>query len=143
MAVGKPPAAIPIEPSMESEKEAAMGAFSPCLAITALAVALSATLAHGQSPAPASPVTRDAAPFDAGTGWFGNETIAPRKRSAGASADTTASTPTPLLNEVTRSELGQEARARARRHTPRVIGIAPRTDADRTDEMPDDPIIRY
>ncbi len=123
-----------------------MGAFSPCLAITALAVALSATLAHGKSPAPALPVppaTRDAAPFDAGTGWFGNETIAPRERPAGTSAATAASTRTPLPNEITRSELDHEARDRARRDTPRVIGIAPRTDADRTDEMPDDPIIRY
>lgn len=66
----------------------------------------------------------------------------------GASASTTviASNPTaatPLLDQVTRNEERREARRRAEHREPRVIGIAPRTNADRTDEMPDDPIIRY
>jgi hypothetical protein len=64
-----------------------------------------------------------------------------------ASPDTTvavpATTPTPLLNAVTNAEINKEARARAEGRTPRIIGIAPRTDVDRTNQMPDDPIIRY
>ena len=50
---------------------------------------------------------------------------------------------TPLLDQATRNAEQRLARERASGRTPRVIGIAPRTDADRTDEMPDDPIIRY
>lgn len=50
---------------------------------------------------------------------------------------------TPLLDQATRNAQRRIERERATGRTPRVIGIAPRTDADRTDEMPDDPIIRY
>jgi hypothetical protein len=50
---------------------------------------------------------------------------------------------TPLLDQATRNAEQRIARERATGRTPRVIGIAPRTDADRTDQMPDDPIIRY
>jgi hypothetical protein len=52
-------------------------------------------------------------------------------------------TATPLLDQATRNAEQRIARERATGRTPRVIGIAPRTDADRTDQMPDDPIIRY
>lgn len=54
-----------------------------------------------------------------------------------------ATTPTPLLNQVTNTEINREVRERAQGRTPRVIGIAPRTNVDRTNQMPDDPIIRY
>jgi len=54
-----------------------------------------------------------------------------------------ATTPTPLLNQVTASEINKEARQRAQGREPRVIGIAPRGGVDRTNQMPDDPIIRY
>lgn len=50
---------------------------------------------------------------------------------------------TPLLDQATRNAEQRLARERATGRTPRVIGIAPNTDADRSDEMPDDPIIRY
>jgi hypothetical protein len=50
---------------------------------------------------------------------------------------------TPLLDRATRNAEQREAHRRASGNPPRIIGIAPRTDADRTDEMPDDPIIRY
>jgi len=63
--------------------------------------------------------------------------IAPgRSPATGASA-------TPLLDQATRNAEQRLARERATGRTPRVIGIAPNTNADRTDEMPDDPIIRY
>jgi hypothetical protein len=54
-----------------------------------------------------------------------------------------ATTPTPLLNQVTNNEINREVRERQQGRTPRVIGIAPRTNVDRTAQMPDDPIIRY
>ena len=63
--------------------------------------------------------------------------------SGGATVAVPATTPTPLLNRVTNDEINKEARDRAQGRTPRVIGIAPRTDVDRTNQMPDDPIIRY
>ena len=50
---------------------------------------------------------------------------------------------TPLLDQATRNAEQREAHRRASGNSPRIIGIAPRTDVDRTDEMPDDPIIRY
>ena len=63
--------------------------------------------------------------------------IAPgRSPATGASA-------TPLLDQATRNAEQRLARERATGRTPRVIGIAPNTNADRTDQMPDDPIIRY
>ena len=60
-----------------------------------------------------------------------------------SSSDVSATTSTPLLNAVTAQEVRKEQRQRASGSEPRVIGIAPRTNADRTDQMPDDPIIRY
>ena len=59
------------------------------------------------------------------------------------SSGTAATVRTPLLDQVTRSETARAMRQRERGTTPRVIGIAPRTDNDRTDQMPDDPVIRY
>lgn len=50
---------------------------------------------------------------------------------------------TPLLDQATIDAQRREERRRASGHPPRIIGIAPRTNADRTGEMPDDPIIRY
>jgi hypothetical protein len=49
-------------------------------------------------------------------------------------------TPTPIFDEAARrgmSQVQREARS------GRVYGQAPRTNNDRTDQMPDDPIIRY
>ncbi len=62
---------------------------------------------------------------------------------ANATVAVPATTPTPLLNQVTATEINKEARLRAQGRTPQVIGIAPRTNVDRTSQMPDDPIIRY
>ena len=50
---------------------------------------------------------------------------------------------TPIFDEVAREGRAKERARRARGDEPRVIGIAPRTDVDRTHQMPDDPIIRY
>lgn len=55
----------------------------------------------------------------------------------------TGGSATPLLDQATRNAEQRLARERATGRTPRVIGIAPNTNADRTDQMPDDPIIRY
>ena len=50
---------------------------------------------------------------------------------------------TPIFDEVAREGRAKERARRARGEEPRIIGIAPRTDVDRTHQMPDDPIIRY
>jgi hypothetical protein len=71
----------------------------------------------------------------AAMGGTSSVTIAPAV-TAGASA-------TPLLDQATRNEQARELRRRAEGREPRIIGIAPRTDVDRTDQMPDDRIIRY
>jgi len=55
----------------------------------------------------------------------------------------TARTPTPTYDMVTRAAAAREANRRARGQTGRVVGLAPRTDNDRTSQMPDDPVIRY
>src|SRR5688500_10824249 len=54
-----------------------------------------------------------------------------------------AQTQTPLFDQVAREGLAKEQRRRARGEEPRIIGIAPRTDADLSWQMPDDKIIRY
>jgi hypothetical protein len=66
----------------------------------------------------------------------------------GTSAAATARAPltmssTPLFDQAARSAAARESARRAQGRTPRIIGIAPNTDNDRTHEMPDDPIIRY
>ncbi len=50
---------------------------------------------------------------------------------------------TPLFDQVAREGLAKGQRRRARGEEPRIIGIAPRTDADLSWQMPDDKIIRY
>ena len=52
-------------------------------------------------------------------------------------------TPTPLFNQAAARGAARDAARRARGDTPRIIGLAPRTDRDLTNQMPDDPIIRY
>jgi hypothetical protein len=54
-----------------------------------------------------------------------------------------APTQTPLFDQVAREGLAKEQRRRARGEEPRIIGIAPRTEADLSWQMPDDRIIRY
>ena len=49
---------------------------------------------------------------------------------------------TPTLDATVRDARDRMAR-QAAEGQPRIIGIAPRTDADLTDQMPDDRIIRY
>ncbi len=61
---------------------------------------------------------------------------------AGTSRATNVAT-TPIYDMATRSAAAREANRRARGDTPRIIGIAPRTENDRTDQIPDDRIIRY
>lgn len=50
---------------------------------------------------------------------------------------------TPIFDEVAREGRAKERQRRAQGNEPRIYGIAPRTDNDRTHQMPDDPIIRY
>lgn len=50
---------------------------------------------------------------------------------------------TPLLDQATREAQARETRRRYAKDEPRIIGIAPNTDRDLTDQMPDDRIIRY
>jgi hypothetical protein len=57
--------------------------------------------------------------------------------------EATARTPTPTYDLATRAATARDLNRRARGETPRVYGIAPRTNNDRTDQMPDDPVIRY
>ena len=73
-----------------------------------------------------------------GGGYYGGGTAV--ALSPGLSAGTSD---TPLLDQATINAERQDERRRASGEQPRIIGIAPRTNADRTDEMPDDPIIRY
>lgn len=49
-------------------------------------------------------------------------------------------TPTPVFDDAARRGMSQVQR---QARSGRVISQAPRTDNDRTDQMPDDPIIRY
>lgn len=76
----------------------------------------------------------------ASTGANGNQasTSAPA-----APQSTTIIMSTPLLDQATRDELAREAKQRRTGQQPRIIGIAPRTNADKTNQMPDDPVIRY
>ena len=55
----------------------------------------------------------------------------------------TTITATPLLDQVTRDATAREASRRKQKQEPRIIGIAPRTDADKTGQIPDDRVIRY
>lgn len=50
---------------------------------------------------------------------------------------------TPIYDMATRAATARDASRRARGDTPRIFGIAPRTENDRTDQIPDDRIIRY
>ncbi|MDQ3024949.1 MAG: hypothetical protein M3R58_00380 [Pseudomonadota bacterium] len=50
---------------------------------------------------------------------------------------------TPLLDQTTREAQARETRRRNAKQEPRIIGIAPNTDRDLTNQMPDDRIIRY
>ena len=50
---------------------------------------------------------------------------------------------TPLLDQATREAQARETRRRNAKDEPRIIGIAPNTDRDLTNQMPDDRIIRY
>lgn len=61
----------------------------------------------------------------------------------GGTLATTARTPTPTYDMVTRAAAARDLNRRAKGQAPRIYGIAPRTNNDRTDQMPDDPIIRY
>jgi hypothetical protein len=65
--------------------------------------------------------------------------VAPNSAATGG----TTITATPLLDEVTRAATARELARRNQKKEPRIIGIAPRTDADKTNQMPDDPVIRY
>jgi hypothetical protein len=76
--------------------------------------------------------------YGGGSPAMGGTAVAIAPRAAGR-----AGSATPLLDQATRNAERRVARQRAAGEPPRIIGIAPRTNADRTDEMPDDPIIRY
>lgn len=82
---------------------------------------------------------------DAGSGVNANGERVASLGGAGAPVGTanTARTPTPTFDMAARAGMAKELNRRARGQSPRIYGIAPRTDADRTDQMPDDPVIRY
>ena len=50
---------------------------------------------------------------------------------------------TPLFDQAALEGRAKDAKRKAQGKEPRVYGIAPRTDRDLTNQMPDDPIIRY
>jgi len=97
---------------------------------------------NGTTPAAAAPVT-DVGGGVVGGGFYGGGNAAIGGSAIAIAPPAPATSPTPLLDQVTRTEAVKQARRRAEGREPRVIGIAPRTDVDRTDQMPDDPIIRY
>jgi hypothetical protein len=90
-----------------------------------------------------APVTDFGGGVVGGGGSFGGGNAAIGGSSVTIAPPAPAASATPLLDQVTRTETAKQARRRAEGREPRVIGIAPRTDVDRTDQMPDDPIIRY
>lgn len=49
----------------------------------------------------------------------------------------------PLYDATTKAATARDLRRRAARQEPRIIGLAPRTNADLAYQMPDDRIIRY
>jgi hypothetical protein len=51
-------------------------------------------------------------------------------------------TPTPTLDAATQAAQ-RRLGAKTARQQQQVFSVAPRTNNDRTDQMPDDPIIRY
>jgi hypothetical protein len=61
----------------------------------------------------------------------------------GATMGGTTIVATPLLDQVTRNASARDTARRAKKQEPRIIGLAPRTDANKTDQIPDDKIIRY
>lgn len=86
------------------------------------------------------------APVDLGAGGVygaGTEAVGGTAVAIAPTAPRVVGSATPLLDQATRRAEQREASRRATGNPPRIIGIAPRTDVDRTDEMPDDPIIRY
>ena len=81
---------------------------------------------------------------DAGSGVNANgERVAMGGAGGTIAVTNTSRTPTPTYDMVARAGMAKELNRRARGQTPRIIGIAPRTNVDRTDQMPDDPVIRY
>lgn len=84
-------------------------------------------------------------PGGAGTDINGQRAGNPSENGGGfaqAQAPATAIA-TPMLDESVRRAQARMQRDRATGRTPRIIGIAPNTDRDLTDQMPDDRIIRY
>jgi hypothetical protein len=71
------------------------------------------------------------------------ERMVPAPSAAANANQAAAPAPTPLFELAARQGMAKEARRKARGEEPRVYGIAPRTDRDLTNQMPDDPIIRY
>jgi hypothetical protein len=61
----------------------------------------------------------------------------------GAVQQSTTVITTPILDQTVRQAQAREQRRRNAGQTPRIIGIAPNTDADLSHQMPDDRIIRY
>jgi hypothetical protein len=78
--------------------------------------------------------------YDANGNPLSVNNIAP---AAASSTSTTTIVSTPLLDKATRDASAREARERRSGQEPRIIGIAPRTNADKVNQMPDDPVIRY
>lgn len=81
-----------------------------------------------------------------GTVYDANGNPLPQAAVAPAATQSTTTTTvisTPLLDKATRDAAAREARQRRTGQEPRIIGIAPRTNADKVDQMPDDPVIRY
>jgi hypothetical protein len=97
--------------------------------------------ANGIGVLPGSAGVGIAAPADGSASTDANTNTAPN--AATTSSQTTTVISTPLLDQATRNANARASRQRATKQEPRVVGIAPRTDADKTDQIPDDKIIRY
>jgi len=98
---------------------------------------------NGAAAGTTTPTVAPVVDVGAGGGYLAGGNAAMGGSSVTLAPPAPAATATPLLDQVTRTEALKQARRRAEGREPRVIGIAPRTDVDRTDQMPDDPIIRY
>jgi hypothetical protein len=72
-----------------------------------------------------------------------NANVSGQAQASTAPQSTTTIISTPLLDQATKNASAREQRRKAQRKEPTIIGIAPRTNADKTDQMPDDKVIRY
>lgn len=87
--------------------------------------------------------TATVVPGAAGTDVNGQRSGNPSGNGAGSMQSSTTIIATPTLDRTVRQAQAREQRRRAAGDEPRIIGIAPNTERDLTDQLPDDRIIRY